>query len=404
MLVASINEWGRRVDASLGLLMGSFSDLRGEVVGTQVVLANTIQEAKTALTVMHEGFRQALDTSSASQRFAVEALISHARAKFLELEAKLEVLNTSAQQTMALTEQWALGEGARTASQIAGAAGLRVPPGADLGTSAASGSPPASPRLDAWARQDPWGGAASSGPAPRMLRGGASFEPYPGPQAAPQTAQQPAPQMAQQPTSWPVGGREPREFRIDARGWAHQKALEAGMAPEAFQVWRERALGHLSQGRQDVRRLLVWAEAKSASELEAGAAAKVRELGVVDFVQVDFALHGAIMLTISDSLLGRARCCDEHGLLLWRNLCAEWAGSAPQYRLAKARQFQDPVRAKDFAALWTALPAWERLGEEVRTAGFECAEWMRSAALEKLLPLDLLRIVVSRFSTDGRGT
>ena len=39
VLVASMNEWGRRVDASLGLLMGSFSDLRGEVVGTQVVLA-----------------------------------------------------------------------------------------------------------------------------------------------------------------------------------------------------------------------------------------------------------------------------------------------------------------------------------------------------------------------------
>ena len=163
-----MNEWGRRVDASLGLLSGAISDLRGEVVGTQVVLANTIQEAKVALGVMHEGFRQALDASGTSQRSAVEALINHARVKFLELEAKLEVLNASAQQKMALTEQWALGEGARTASQIAGAAGLRVPPGAHLGTSAASGSPPASPRLDPWARQDPWHGTAGSGPAPRM--------------------------------------------------------------------------------------------------------------------------------------------------------------------------------------------------------------------------------------------
>ena len=59
-LVANMNEWGRRVDASLGLLMSSLSDLRGEVVGTQVVLATTIQDAKVALTVMHEGFRQAL--------------------------------------------------------------------------------------------------------------------------------------------------------------------------------------------------------------------------------------------------------------------------------------------------------------------------------------------------------
>jgi hypothetical protein len=34
-----------------------------------------------------------------------------------------------------------------------------------------------------------------------------------------------------------------------------------------------------------------------------------------DFVQVNFALHGAIMQIIGDSLLGRARCSDEHGLL-----------------------------------------------------------------------------------------
>ena len=318
-LVSGLNEWGRRVDASLGLLMNSFSDLRGEVLGTQAVLATTIQEAKVALNVMHDGFRQALDVNGAQQRSDVEALITHARMKFLELEAKLEALHAGAQQTMAMTEQWALGEGARTASQIAGAAAQL-----DLGT------PPASPRPDPWARQDPW--LAGSGPAPRMPRGGAaSFAPYPG-QPAPQTA----PQAAQQQMPGTAGGpREPREFRIDARGW-HAKALDAGVAPEAFQVWRERVLGHLSQGRQDVRRLLLWAEAKSAPELEAGAAVKVRELGMMDFAQVDFALHGAIMQTISDSLLGRARCCDEHGLMLWRNLCAEWAGAAPQYRLAKA--------------------------------------------------------------------
>jgi hypothetical protein len=233
-----------------------------------------------------------------------------------------------------------------------------------------------------------------------MPRGGAaSFAPYPG-QPAPQTA----PQAAQQQMPGTAGGpREPREFRIDARGW-HAKALDAGVAPEAFQVWRERVLGHLSQGRQDVRRLLLWAEAKSAPELEAGAAVKVRELGMMDFAQVDFALHGAIMQTISDSLLGRARCCDEHGLMLWRNLCAEWAGSAPQYRLAKAKHFQDPARAKDSAALWTALPVWERLGEEVSTAGIELPEWVKSAALEKLLPLDLLRVLISRPELDSFPT
>ena len=97
-------------------------------------------------------------------------------------------------------------------------------------------------------------------------------------------------------------------------------------------------------------------------------------------------------------------CCDEHGLLLWRNLCAEWAGSAPQYRLAKAKNFTDPVRAKDSAVLWTALPTWERFGEEVSTAGIELPEWVKSAALEKLLPLDLLRILVSRPELDSYPT
>ena len=88
-LVASMNDWGRRVDASLGLLSGAFSGLRDEVVGTQVVLATTIQEAKVALNVMHEGFRQALDVSGTTLCSAVEALINHARMKFLELEAKI---------------------------------------------------------------------------------------------------------------------------------------------------------------------------------------------------------------------------------------------------------------------------------------------------------------------------
>ena len=97
------------------------------------------------------------------------------------------------------------------------------------------------------------------------------------PQTAPQVGQQAAPQMGPQmspaPAPWSTGGH-PREFRIDPRGWVHQKALEAGVTPEAFQIWRERALCHLSQGRQDVRRLLAWAETKSASEISAGTAEK----------------------------------------------------------------------------------------------------------------------------------
>ena len=404
-MIDAINAWSARVDASLGMISGAFTDLRTEVLGTQAVLTTTIHEAKIALNVMHEGFKQALGTSAAEQRGAVEALIMHARVKFLELETKLEVLHVSAAQAMSSTEQWALGEAARTTAALRAA---EAPP--------VLGTPPPSPRLDPFARQDPWqnygplrGGAAAFQPHPQALQQPAPLLATPPgvPQQVPQSAM-PLGSPAQLPQSvpWATGQQHQqqqpgphRDFRIDSRGWSsHQKPLDAGVSAEAFQVWRERALVFLAQGRQDVRRLLTWAEGETAAEVLARATDQSQ---MPDFEKVNFALHGAIMGIIGDSLLGRARCSNEHGALLWRNLCTEWAGSAPQYRHAKAKQFQDPPRAKDMTALWAALPAWERLGEEVRTAGFDLPEWVKSAALEKLIPLELLRTLISRPELDS---
>ena len=387
-LIEALNSWGRTVDASQGLMTTAFSTLRDEVVGTQSALLGTIQEAKVALGGMHEGFRMALETQGAGQRAATEALVSDARAKFLALETKLA-------ETTAQLEQWALGEGARTAQQIAGAA-VRLG-GSPLGTPA--GTPPGSPRArraeDPLTAADPWSNGGSFGPAPRARTGGASFQAYPSSAAAAATVAAPPPQAA------PLNPAMPgREFRIEPRGWT-SKALEPGISPEAFQIWRERALCFLSQGRQDIRRMLQWAEGQTAAEVEHGAATHALGFGMHDYTRVDFILHGAVMHIIGDSLLGRARCCEDHGILLWRTLCAEWAGSAPQYRHAKARRFQDPPRAKDVAALWAALPAWERLGEEVRSSGFDAPEWVRAAALEKMLPAELLRVLVSRPELDS---
>ncbi len=81
---------------------------------------------------------------------------------------------------------------------------------------------------------------------------------------------------------------------------------------------------------------------------------------------------------------------------LWRSLTAEWSGAAPQLKQAKARRFQEPPRSKDVADLWAKLPAWERLGEEVLSTGLELPKWMRSAALERLLPQPLLNTLVAR--------
>ena len=118
--VDAMNEWSARVDASIGLMSGAFSDLRSEVMGTQVALMSTVQEAKVALGAMHEGFRAALETHSGTQRAITEALVVDARLKFEDLERKLSV-------SMTQIEQWALGEGARTAQQIAGATSQLAP-------------------------------------------------------------------------------------------------------------------------------------------------------------------------------------------------------------------------------------------------------------------------------------
>ena len=66
--VDAMNQWSARVDASIGLMSGAFSDLRSEVMGTQVALMSTVQGAKVALGAMHEGFRAALETHSGTQR------------------------------------------------------------------------------------------------------------------------------------------------------------------------------------------------------------------------------------------------------------------------------------------------------------------------------------------------
>ena len=124
-MVDALNEWSSRVDASLGLMSGAFSDLRAEVMGTQVALVTTVQEAKVALGAMHEGFRGALEAHSTTQRAITEALVVDARLKFEGLERKLS-------ESMVQMEQWALGEGARTAQLIAEATSRLASPA--LGT------------------------------------------------------------------------------------------------------------------------------------------------------------------------------------------------------------------------------------------------------------------------------
>jgi hypothetical protein len=188
----------------------------------------------------------------------------------------------------------------------------------------------------------------------------------------------------------------PKEMRIDARSWGDHRKLDVATTFEGFQVWKDRAMMFLSRERPDVRRLLTWAETQSKDSLEADLSEHAARFGVLDLAAAEYAIHDGIKVIILDSLLGRARNCVERGCELWRALCAEWSGAAPQLKQAKARRYQEPSRCKDITELWSRLPAWERLGEEVKLAGLDLPEWLRSAALEKLLPAQLLATLVAR--------
>jgi hypothetical protein len=189
-------------------------------------------------------------------------------------------------------------------------------------------------------------------------------------------------------------------MRIDARSWGNnQPKLDIGVKADTFQIWKDRALMFLSRDRPDVRKLLTWAEKQTKETLQDGLAQQAAHLGIFDLASVDYALHDGIKTTLMDTLLGRARNCVERGCELWRALCAEWSGAAPQLQMAKAVRYQQPPTCKSMQELWTMLPAWERLGEEVAATGFVIPPWIQMTALDQLLPAQLREALRSRAST-----
>ena len=423
-----LNQWGQAA-AQRALQQ------QHEVDSVRAALGSTIEQARVALQSMHNEFHMAAQLlhdqnayNGAGQLAALEQVVSAARQRFEELDGRLGRTVTEVEAKWATIEHWAAGEPARVATVLAGAAGpgapkpkagyfditpetspglgaaappsmTRVPP-LDLGSSSGGGPPPF----------DPWHGAAAAKAATR-----ASVGPYPTVSSAPMRPTGPAVFNIASPTVVHGGGQSPsvgavggtfphsgmRDLRIDNRSWNNNKPLEAGTGLEAFLVWKDRAMSYLSRDRPDVRRMLAWAEVQSREGLEAGSAAQACALGMHDLESVNYVLFDGVKSIINDSLLGRARGCEERGLELWRGLCAEWHGSAPQYKHAKARRFQDPPRCRDVQGLWASLPVWERLGEEVKTAGLDLPDWLKSAALEKLVPSELLQVMISRPELDS---
>jgi hypothetical protein len=382
----------------------SMEGLQQQILFTQVALTETVEQAKTALNGLTEGFRaevvalrEKLKEDGVQHLAQVQALAGAAQDKFLYLESSIQRLVGTLETRLAALDAHAQGEGPRVNAMLAAAGtaqggSLTTPPGVPQQAAAPQPAPATGAASDPWASAagDPWS-SASGGPPGGPL-GGPPSGPPGGPPGGPQMHRIDTP--VHDPT------RRVHEYRVDNRAWGDNRRLDLITQPEGYLIWRDRALGHLSRDRPDVKRLLVWGEKQSAETLAVELGTAAHSFGLLDLASVDYALFEGIKHIVADTLLGRARSCEERGIELWRRLHVEWEGTAPQLRHAKARKYQDPDRCKNVLVLWEALPAWEHLGEEIKAAGFEAPDWVKTSALEKLVPLDLLSVLVGRPELD----
>ncbi len=414
--VAALNTWGATRDSELIQLrlLGQTRDrelaqLKADLGTTQVVVASAFEQAKEALQSIVANFRVEAaklrydsEVEATQSLSRLEQVVGEARARFDTQDVLVAGGLRDLAQRLQVVDAWAQGEPARVAALVQAAPAQRwrrrspggtvyspivlqpdlppvpsTPPRAS-GPWAAYRSPTAPQLPDAWAAA---AAAGRTAPAPEQPGGPRRFDMY-------------------TPGGGGGGGGKggyPREMRIDARAWGSEnRKLDVATTFEGFQVWKDRAMMFLSRERPDVRKLLAWAETQSKETLEEGLAAQAASFGIPDLAGVEYAIHDGIKMTILDNLLGRARNCVERGCELWRSLCAEWSGAAPQLQHAKARRYQTPSKCKDVQELWARLPAWERLGEEVTLSGLGLPEWLRSSALEQLLPAQLLTSLVAR--------
>ena len=424
---AMLQQWVQNVDANMVVIDGRLDaldyatvEMRGQVADINANLHITIEQAKGALNGIVDGVR--VELVGVHRQFHLENkekieqltfLANSTKAKFIEMEQA----HRQAGHTIAVFEaRLAVMEAAAARAPFMGGTPTDTPPPSPRTT---YGAAPTGGRSAAFVPHDPFGGrdpwaAYGAVPTGGLAAAAAAAAAAQGPQGRGYVAQpsgfSPAAQAAQPQVYGMANQQRPpmasihRDFRVDNRGWNNHKALDLVTQPDAYGVWHDRALGHLCGGRPDVRKLLLWAEKQTEATLEEDIHAEAMKLGVHDYEMVDCVLFEAVKHIIAVSLLTRARACDGRGTELCRRLHCEWQGSAPQLKHAKARKYQEPARCATVAGLWEALPEWERLGEEVRAAGLEMPEWMRRAALEKLVPTEMLTTLISRPELDTYST
>ncbi len=440
-LIANLNAWGSARDQEV-------LDLRATLGFTHVSISAAFEQAKEALLSIVASFRGEAENLRQHGQYEatasiarLELVVSEARARFDVQDLRFAESLAELARRLAVVDAWAQAEPARVAALVqsapvqcraplmspGGTTPLTFYPSPGLGRGSPAPFTPQRPQLQPSGQQQAWeiardaeraaaaatAAAAAAATQPQQQQPGGAWgnyqptgaaPPMPDPWAASRLG--PAQETPGAPRHFdmftPGGGGKggssphPREMRVDARSWGDHRKLDVTTTFDGFQVWKDRAQMFLSNARPDVRRLLAWAEAQSKDSLEAGIVTQADLYGVADLAAAEFAVHDGIKVIIQDSLLGRARNCVEHGFELWRSLTAEWSGAAPQLKHAKARRYQEPTRCRDIGELWSRLPSWERLGEEVKLAGLDLPEWLRSAALEKLLPTQLLSILIAR--------
>jgi hypothetical protein len=395
-LVATLNAWGSARDREL-------ESLRADLLTTQAVVEMNFEQAQagvsaTLLAIINAfrteaGMMQQQAGHEAAQSLArLELVVTEARTRFDLQDVRFTAGLGELAQRLQIVDAWAQAEPARVAAMMH-AAPAPLPP--------VPSTPPGVGRLGSpgHAADSSWAAyAARQGPAPADAWAGA-------------TLGQPTPPLnfgIATPLGFDGGGGrngsrpEVRDLRINTRDWgAGQHKLDFNTTFDGFQIWKDRAVTFLSKERPDVRSLLRWAETQTKDQLETNLVEQASRLGVVDLAAVEYAVHDGIQTIVLDSLLQRARNCAGRGCEFWRALHAEWHGAAPQLRDAKARRFMEPPRCKDINELWSRLPAWERLGEEVENTDFKLPEWMRNLSLEKLIPAQLLNTLISRTDIVG---
>jgi hypothetical protein len=284
--VASLNAWGAARDAELIQLRrvvaahaGTLAELRGDLGMTQTVVASAFEQAKTQLQAIVDNFRVEAaklrydgEVAAAQSLSNLEQVVAAARSRFDAQDALVANGLTELAQRLGAVDAWAQAEPARVAALVEAAptqqrwrrspGGVTTPP------------PVPSTPQQAQQRDGSWDAyAAAQGPAP------------PDAWARPQATAPLNFNIASPPGiggkgdfgkgggGWGndggKGGSFPRDLRINPRDWGDTKKLDSTTSYDGFQIWKDRALTHLSKERPDVRTLLAWAETQTKPELDA---------------------------------------------------------------------------------------------------------------------------------------